>query len=172
MAKGPNLNFRRSAAFILDQRGFDRMVDNLSPENRKSALERAMLAGALIVQKSVRNVYKAMKPDSNLDKAILVHLYPSGEGSVVRRLYVKGGAGSKYGKDTPYYRSYILNFINSGATDRYTKGKRGRYVGKRLYRGSIPATKFFQKGRNKAKNPAFKEIERILLVELAKQARK
>lgn len=172
MAKGPNLNFRKSAAFILDQRGFDRLVDNLSLENRKAALEKAMLAGALIVQKSVRNVYKSLKPNSDLDEAILVHLYPSREGAVVRRLYVKGGAGNKYGSDTPYYRSYILNFINAGAKDRRTRGKKGRYAGMQLNRGSIPATKFFQKGRNKAKNPAFKEIERILLVELAKQAKK
>lgn len=172
MARRPNLNFRRSAAFILDQHGFDKMVDNLSPENRKAALDKAMLTGALIVQKSVRNVYKAMKPDSELDKAILVHLFPSGEGAVVRRLYVKGGAGSKYGEDTPYYRSYVLNFINAGAKDRHTKGRKGRYVGMQLNRGSIPATKFFQKGRSKAKRPALKEIERILLVELAKQSRK
>lgn len=171
MARGKSLRMGKAAAFILETKGFDKMVEALSPEKRKPVLKEAMLRGGGIVQRTIRSVYKESKPGSNLGKGILLHLYPSAEGATVRRLYVPGGAGKRYAKGSPYYRSYILNFLNAGAKDRYTKGK-GRYYGKTLSRGSIPALKFFQKGRNKARNKAFAEIERYLLVELAKQARR
>jgi hypothetical protein len=117
-------------------------------------------------------VYKSKKPDSDLDKAILVHIYPDGEGAVVRRHYVKGGQGRNYQSNDPLYRAYILNFLEKGAKDRKTKGKGWRYAGQKLNRGSIPALKFFSKGRGRSRNKSLKEIERILLVGLAQQAMK
>lgn len=161
----------KSAAIILDTKGYDKIVAALSPEKRKPVLDEAMRAGAGIVQKSIRTVYKTAKPDSNLDKAIVRYIYPSAEGAIVRRFYVKGGMGRNYSGDSPFYRSYILNFLEKGAQDRKTKG-RGKYHGMQLNRGSIPPLKFFSKGRSRARNKAFKEIERILLVGLAKQAMK
>ena len=164
------------AQMSLDQRGFDKMVTALSPENRKKGVARALRAGANIVQNKIRANYSKIKPNSDLGKAIVLYEFPSGEGAVVRRFYAKGGIkSSEDDTKSPFYRSYILNFIEKGATDRRTKGK-GRirrgpsYQG--LNRGSIPAYKFFRKGYNSSRNKAFKEMERILLQELAKQARK
>lgn len=167
-----HLRFRRSAALLLDRHGFDKMVENLSPENRKEVLKEAMLAGASAVQKSIRSIYRNQKPDSNLDKAIVLYIYPSGEGAVVRRFYVKGGQGRMYNPNSPQYRSYILNFLEQGASDRKTKGKKGRYAGKELNRGSIPALRFFRRGRTRGKRLALKEIEKILISKLTKQASK
>lgn len=161
-------------AIVLDKLGFDKMMEAINEKNRKRVLRDAMLIGGTFVQRKIRAVYKSAKPDSDLDRAILVHLFPSGEGAVVRRLYVPGGAGKKYGAGTPYYRSYILNFLEKGAKERRTKG-RGKirngpkYAG--LNRGSIPALRFFARGRGRSLNKAFKEMERYVLVELAKQAR-
>lgn len=154
----------------LDQRGFDKMVANLSPENRKKGVARALRAGAEIVQNKIRRNYEKIKPDSDLGKAIVLYEFPSGEGMVVRRFYKKGGNRPSDEKASPLYRSYILNFIEQGASDRRTKGK-GKFR-QGLNRGSIPAYKFFRKGYNSSRNKAFKEIERVLLTELAKQARK
>jgi hypothetical protein len=160
----------KSAAFILDTKGFDKMVEALNKDKREPVLKSAMMKGASLVRENIRSTYKGMKPASDLDQAIVSYIYPSGEGAVVRRFYVKGGMGKNFDKEGPIYRSYILNFLEKGAKDRQTKGKGKRYAGKRLNRGSIPALKFFQRGRSRAK--AFKEIERYLLVELAKQAMK
>lgn len=162
----------RIAQMSLDQRGFDKMVANLSPENRKKGVARALRAGAEIVQNKIRRNYEKIKPDSDLGKAIVLYEFPSGEGMVVRRFYKKGGnrRPTSDEKASPLYRSYILNFIEQGAADRRTKGK-GK-IRQGLNRGSIPAYKFFRKGYNSSRNKAFKEIERILLTELAKQARK
>ena len=98
----------------------------------------------------------------------------SGEGGGVRRYYVKGGMGAKYGSQSPKYRAYILNFLEHGATDRKTKGKgrvrRGmEWAG--LNRGSIPALKFFRKGWGASRNKAVKEMERVLLKKIAELAR-
>lgn len=161
----------RIAQMSLDQRGFDKMVANLSPENRKKGVARALRAGAEIVQNKIRGNYAKIKPDSDLGKAIVLYEFPSGEGMVVRRFYKKGGnQPTSDEKASPLYRSYILNFIEQGASDRRTKGK-GKFR-QGLSRGSIPAYKFFRKGYNSSRNKAFKEIERVLLQELAKQARK
>lgn len=154
----------------LDQKGFDKMVAALSPENRKKSVARALRAGAEIVQSKIRSNYAKIKPDSDLGKAIVLYEFPSGEGMVVRRFYKKGGNPTSDEKASPLYRSYILNFIEQGASDRRTKGK-GK-VRRGLNRGSIPAYKFFRKGYSGSRNKAFKEIERVLLTELAKQARK
>ncbi len=167
----------RIAQMSLDQRGFDKMVANLSPENRKKGVARALRAGAAVVQNKIRRNYEKIKPDSDLGKAIVLYEFPSGEGMVVRRFYKKGGNRRPTGdeKASPLYRSYILNFIEQGASDRRTKGKGKIRQGAQwqgLNRGSIPAYKFFRKGYNSSRNKAFKEIERILLSELAKQARK
>lgn len=162
----------KSAAFVLDTKGFDKMVAALAPDRRRPVLEKAMAQGSSLVRENIRKTYKAMKPASNLDEGIFSYVYPSGEGAVVRRFYVKGGAGKGFDPKGPLYRSYILNFLEKGARDRKTKGKGMRYAGKQLNRGSIPALKFFQKGRNRSRSRAFKEIERYLLTELAKQARK
>ena len=166
--------------FSLDQRGLDRMVEALKPENRKEGVARAIRAGASIIQNKVRSNYQRIKPESDLYKAIRLYKYPSAEGAVVRRFYVKGGVGAKYkkgeGRDAgPLYRAYILNFIEHGTSDRHTKGKGKKYRGARysgLNRGSIPASKFFRKGVTGSVNKAFKEIERQLLIEIAKQAKK
>lgn len=160
----------KSAAFILDTKGFDKMVEALGKDRRKPVLKNAMMKGASLVRENIRSTYKGMKPASDLDQAIVSYIYPSGEGAVVRRFYVKGGMGKNFDKEGPIYRSYILNFLEKGAKDRQTKGKGKRYAGKRLNRGSIPALKFFQRGRGRSRARAFKEIERYLLVELAKQA--
>lgn len=158
----------------LDQRGFDRMVEALAPENRAKAARKALRAGANIIQNKVRSNYKRIKPDSDLDKAIVLYEFPSGEGAIVRRFFKKA-MQQKGDSKSPYRRAYILNYIEQGAQDRRTKGKgkirRGsNWAG--LNRGSIPAYRFFRKGYNSSRNKAFKEIERILLVELAKQARR
>ena len=153
-----------------DTKGFDKMLDNLSPESRKPMLKNVMLKGSYIIRNKIREKYKSFKPGSDLDQAIVVHLFPSHEGAVVRRYYVKGGTARNYASDNPFLRAYILNFINKGATDRKLKGK-GKYP-RGTNRGSIPATKFFRKGYNAGKNRALKEIERTLLQEIAKQARK
>lgn len=165
------------AQMSLDQRGFDKMVENLSPENRKKGVARALRAGANIVQNKIRSNYERIKPDSDLGKAIVLYEFPSGEGAIVRRFYKKGGNRQPASdeKVSLLYRSYILNFIEQGATDRKTKGKGQKRLGPQyrgLNRGSIPAYKFFRKGYNSSRNKAFKEIERVLLTELAKQARK
>lgn len=162
----------RIAQMSLDQRGFDKMVANLSPENRKKGVARALRAGAEVVQNKIRRNYEKIKPDSDLGEAIVLYEFPSGEGAIVRRFYKKGGnrRPTSDEKASPLYRSYILNFIEQGAADRRTKGK-GKFR-QGLNRGSIPAYKFFRKGYNSSRNKAFKEIERILLTELAKQARK
>lgn len=162
----------KSAAFILDAKGFDKMVEALGKDRRKPVLKSAMMKGASLVRENIRSTYKGMKPASDLDQAIVSYIYPSGEGAVVRRFYVKGGMGKNFDKEGPIYRSYILNFLEKGAKDRQTKGRGKRYAGKRLNRGSVPALKFFQRGRGRSRARAFKEIERHLLVELAKQAMK
>lgn len=165
------------AQMSLDQRGFDKMVEALSPENRKKGVARALRAGANIVQNKIRSNYERIKPDSELGKAIVLYEFPSGEGVVVRRFYKKGSKrpASDEEKKNPLYRSYILNFIEKGATDRRTKGKGkirngANWAG--LNRGSIPTYRFFRKGFTSSRNKAFKEIEKILLQELAKQARR
>ena len=158
-------------ALLLDTTGFDKMLDAISPERRKPVLREAMLRGGMVVREKIRANYQNKKPDSELYKAILLHLYPSGEGAVVRRLYVKGGAGSKFPKDSPYYRSYILNFLEKGTKQRTTKGKGSRYARQMLNRGSIKAMRFFSRGRSSAMRKALQEMERYVLVELAKQAR-
>ena len=165
------------AQMSLDQRGFDKMVEALSPENRKKAVARALLAGAKVVQNKIRSNYERIKPDSDLGKAIVLYKFPSGEGVVVRRFYKKGSKRpvSDEEKEDPLYRGYILNFIEQGASDRRPKGKGKIRNGSKwagLNRGSIPTYKFFRKGYTSSRNKAFKEIERILLQELAKQVRK
>lgn len=165
----------RELGFSFDMRGFDKMVEAVSRDKRKDVVAHAMRAGANIIQNKIRSNYKKLKPGSNLDKAIVLYEYPSGEGAIVRRFYVKGGLGNKYDKDGPIYRSYILNYIEKGATDRRTKGKGPKRNGPKyrgLNRGSIPATGFFRKGYNSSKNKAAKEIERLILSAIAKQARK
>ena len=161
----------------LDQKGFDKMVAALSPENRKKSVARALRAGAEVVQNKIRGNYAKIKPDSDLGKAIVLYEFPSGEGAIVRRFYMKGSKrpATDDEKKSPFWRAYVLNFIEQGATDRKTKGKGQKRIGPQyrgLNRGSIPAYKFFRKGYNSSKNKAFKEIERVLLTELAKQARK
>lgn len=165
------------AQMSLDQRGFDKMVAALSPENRKKGVARALRAGAEIVQNKIRGNYEKIKPNSDLGKAIVLYEFPSGEGAIVRRFHKKGSKLPETDdeKKSPFYRAYILNFIEQGATDRKTKGKGQKRIGSQyrgLNRGSIPAYKFFRKGYNSSRNKAFKEIERILLTELAKQAKK
>ena len=159
----------RELGFSFDMKGFDKMLESVSRDNRKKVVSHALRAGANIIQNKIRSNYKKLKPDSNLDKAIVLYEYPSGEGAIVRRFYVKRGLGGKYSKNGPIYRSYILNYIESGAKDRYTNGK-GKFP-RGLYRGSIPATRFFRKGYNSSKNKAAKEIERLILTAIAKQAR-
>lgn len=166
--------------FSLDQRELDRMVEALKPENRKAGVARALRAGANIMQNKVRSNYQRIMPGSDLYKAIHLYEFPSGEGMVLRRFYVKGGVGAKYkmgeGSDAgPLYRSYILNFIEHGAVDRRTKGNGKKRFGVKhrgLNRGSIPAYRFFRKGVTGSRNKAFKEVERQLLIEIAKQAKK
>lgn len=165
----------RELGFALDTKGFDKMVEALSPENRKKGTAKALRMGANVVQSKIRSNYKKLKPESDLDKAIVLYEFPSGEGAIVRRFYVKGGQGRNYKEGSPFARAYILNFIEHGAKDRKTKGKGQKRRGSQysgLNRGSIPATRFFRKGYNSSKNKALKEIERVLLTEIAKQARK
>ena len=165
----------RELGFSFDMKGYDKMVEAVSRDKRKDVVSHALRAGANIIQNKIRSNYRRLKPNSNLDKAIVLYEYPSGEGAIVRRFYVKGGLGSKYDKDGPIYRSYILNYIENGARDRKTKGKGPKRNGPRyrgLNRGSIPATRFFRKGYNSSKNKAAKEIERLILSAIAKQARK
>lgn len=163
----------KRAAFLFDTHGFDKMVEALSKENREPALSKAMFTGARMVQENIRKAYKSAKPNSNLGDAIMFHVYPSYEGAAVRRFYVKGGVGLNFGKESPLYRSYVLNFLEKGAKERLTKGKLGsRYPRQRLNRGSIPALKFFQKGKNRGRNKILKAIEKVLTEELAKQAMK
>lgn len=159
-----------------DQRGFDRMVSALSPANRKEGVVRALRAGAKVIQDKIRSNYSRIKPKSDLGDAIVLYEFPSGEGAIVRRFYKKGSRRPDSDeKKSPFYRAYILNFIEKGATDRKTKGKGRvrsgvRYRG--LNRGSIPAYNFFRRGYNSSRNKAFKEIERVLLQEISRQARK
>ena len=160
----------KAVGVAFDSKGFDKMVEALSPERRKPILKDVMLRGAYIIRNKIREKYKSIKSDSNLDQAIVVHLYPSNEGAVIRRYYVKGGTSRNYDSDDPKLRAYILNFIEQGATDRKLRG-RGKYP-QGTNRGSIPRYRFFRKGYNAGKNRAMKEIERTLLQELAKQARK
>lgn len=167
-----NLNMRRTAAFILDTQGLDKMLEAVNPDNRKHVLRKAMNEGSALVQKNIRSVYKGLKPDSDLDKAIVRYTFPSAEGAVVRRFYVKRGRGQDYESTSPLFRSYVLNFLEQGAKSRQTRGKGKRYSGQRLNRGSVPALRFFRKGRNRSRKKAFKEIERIILTELAKQAQR
>jgi hypothetical protein len=163
---------RRSAALLLDTKGFDSLVQRLDKTNRKPALKEAIVEGASIVQKNIRSIYKSAKPSSNLDQAIVMHVYPSAEGVVVRRFYIKGGMGKNYDSSSPIYRSYILNFWERGTKKRYTKGRGSRYARQSIYRGALPAIKFFQKGISGSKRMAFREIERILLKNLEKIANK
>ena len=166
------MNMRKGAAFILDTKGLDKMFNSIAPQNRKRVLKEAMDMGSRLVQMNIRSVYSAAKPNSELYKGIVRHIYPSAEGAVVRRFYIKRGQGKNYNSKSPLFRSYILNFLERGATARRTRGKGARYYGKQLNRGSIPALKFFQKGRNKSKQKAFREIERFVKAELTKQAQK
>ena len=163
---------RKSAALLLDTKGFDLLVQRLDKASREPALKEAMVKGASIVQKKVRDVYKAAKPSSNLDQAIVMHIYPSAEGAVVRRFYLKGGMGRGFDKTSPLYRSYILNFWERGTKERYTKGRGSRYARQSIYRGALPAIKFLQKGISSSKRMAFREIEKILLTKLEKIANK
>ena len=167
-----NLNMRKGAAFILDAKGLDRMFNSIAPQNRKRVLKEAMDMGSRLVQMNIRATYSAAKPNSDLYKGIVRYIYPSAEGAVVRRFYIKRGRGRNYDSKSPLFRSYILNFLERGATARLTRGKGARYYGKQLNRGSIPALKFFQKGRNKSRQKAFREIERFVKAELTKQAQK
>lgn len=162
----------RYGLLTLDKRGLDKMFGALSSENRKPALQRAMLAGAQVIQSGIRRNFSRIRPGSSLGAAIWVEVFPSGEGAVVRRFYVKGGMGSAFSKDGPFYRSYILNFFEKGAQNRQTKGQGVKYRGKVMNRGSIPAYNFFSKGFSSSRNKAFKEMERIALQEIAKQARR
>lgn len=167
----------RELGFALDTKGFDKMIEALAPDRRKETTARALRAGANIVQNKIRSNYKKLKPKSDLDEAIVMYEYPSGEGAVVRRFYEKGSKrpATADEKESPFSRAYVLNFIEQGATDRKTKGKGQKRIGPQyrgLNRGSIPRYRFFRKGYNSSKNKALKEIERILLAELAKQARR
>ena len=171
MARRVNLRLRRSSAFILDAEGIDKMLNALSPERRAPVLRKAMTEGAHFVKRNIRSVYKGLKPNSDLDKGIVAYVYPSGEGAIVRRFYIKGGAGKNYSGDNPLYRAYILNFLEKGAQNRVTKGKGKKFRWINKSRGSIPALKFFQRGRTKSKARFFKDTERMILTELAKQAR-
>jgi hypothetical protein len=166
------MRIAKSQYLSIDTKGLDKLVDNLSKKNRTPVLKKAMWHGASIVQKSIRSVYKSQKPNSDLDNAITMHIYPDGEGAVVRRYYIKGGQGRNYSSDDPLYRAYILNFLEKGAKDRKTKGKGRRYAGLELNRGTIPALKFFSKGRSRSRSRAMKEIEKILLEALSTQAMK
>lgn len=165
--------YRRIAGIYIDRTGFDKMLANIAPEKRKPIAKQAMLAGASVVKWSIRKAYKTAKPNSNLDKAIVTYVYPSGEGSVARRFYIKGGTAGRYPPRSHHYRSYILNFLEKGATDRETEGKIGsRWPMRRLNRGSIPALYFFKKGARRARKKTRIEVERFLLREIAKQARR
>ena len=160
--------------FALDKRGFDKMISALAPENRKEGVRDAMIIGATIVRNKIRANYQKIKPQSDLYKGIHAEIYPSAEGAVVRRFYVKGGMGAQYDKHSPVYRAYILNFIEKGATDRRTKGKgkSSRYFGHQMNRGSIPAYRFFAKGFSGSRNKAFREMERSILKTIADIARR
>lgn len=69
----------KSAAFILDTKGLDRMVNALNKENRLPVLKNAMAKGSGLVRENIRSAYKGMKPASDLDQAIVSYVYPSGE---------------------------------------------------------------------------------------------
>lgn len=171
----PIYRVHKGAALAVDPEGFNRMLNNLSPENRKPALRAAMIQGGAEILGNIRRAYKRVKPNSNLDSAVVMEIYPSGEGAVVRRFYVKGGVGDGFPKDGSFFRSYILNFVDKGATDRRTKGKGKKYRGMRYFnlsRGSIPASNFFSRGRRQGRSRIYKRMERTLLVALANQARK
>ena len=164
----------RALGIALDTKGFDKMIEAIDEEHRKPALKEAMYVGVGIVRSTIRAKYRAAKPQSNLDEAIVPFMYPTGEGGGVRRFYVKGGMGNQFGAQSPAYRAYILNFLEKGATDRRTKGKgrvrRGaKFAG--LNRGSIPALRFFRKGWSASRNKAVKEMERVLLKKIAELAR-
>ena len=166
----------RELGFALDTKGFDKMIEALSPENRKKGTAKALRMGASVVRSKIRSNYEKIKPDSDLGRAIVLYEFPSGEGAIVRRFYKRGSKrpATEDEKKSPFYRAYILNFIEQGATDRKTKGKGQKRIGpnyRGLNRGSIPRYRFFRKGYNSAKNKALKEIERVLLTEIAKQAR-
>lgn len=162
-------------AFALDMRGFDRMIAAVSKEHRVTALKKAMYSSGGVVLNKIRSNYRSLKPRSDLWNAIVPFMYPSGEGVGVRRYYIKSGDGKHYDQKSPKYRAYILNFIERGASARKTKGKGRRYRGAKyagLNRGSVPAAHFFQRGWNSSRERAFKEMERIILKEIAALARR
>lgn len=150
--------------FDLDAEGFERMSRNLDPKNRAKVLREAMYRGGSFVRKTVRTVYKESKPQSTLGNAIMLHIFPSGEGAVVRRFYVKGGQGHKFSKKSDFYRAYILNILEKGGKDRKTR--RG------YNRGTAPALRFFSRGTRRAKKNAMNIIRQYLENELIKQANK
>jgi hypothetical protein len=165
---------KKPLGIALDTKGFDKMVEAIDKEHRKPALKKAMFAGVGIVRAKIREKYYAAKPQSNLGEAIVPFMYPSGEGGGVRRFYVKGGMGNQFGAQSPAYRAYILNFLEKGAADRKTTGQGRIRWGPQfadLNRGSIPALKFFKKGWGASRNKAVKEMERVLLREIADLAR-
>lgn len=162
---------KKGLGIALDTKGFDKMLEAIDKKHRIPALKEALYVGVGMVQNKIRTNYKTAKPSSNLDQAIVPYMYPSGEGAGVRRWYVKGGMGARYGRTSPIYRAYILNFLEKGAINRVTKGKgrkqRGaNYAGRN--RGSIPALRFFRRGWSSTKNKALKEMERLLLIKIAK----
>ena len=163
---------RKSAGFLLDSKGFDRMIENLSKEKRTPVLKAAMTKGAVIIRDSVRGKYSASKPNSDLYKGIVKYVYKSGEGAIVRRFYTKAGK-SFQDKKSPLWRSYILNFWEKGTIQRLTKGKFGsRYPRQRLNRGALKGIRFFSKGVSSSKNKAYRNMENFVLRQIAKQARK
>lgn len=150
--------------YDLDAAGFERMASNLDKKNRAKVLQEAMYRGGSFVRKTVRTVYKESKPQSTLGNAIMLHIYPSGEGAVVRRFYVKGGEGHKFNSKSDFFRAYILNILEKGGKDRKTR--------RNYNRGTVPALRFFAKGTSRAKEGALGIIRRYLQVELIKQANK
>lgn len=154
---------RRGRAFLLEDKGLKEMADRLSPQNRKKALRIAMREGGSFVQKKVQTVYREAKPTSTLYNAIVLHLYPSGEGAIVRRAYIKGGSGKLFEKNSDLYRAYILNFVEKGTGQRKTK--------KGYNRGGYKGIFFFRKGVNRARNTAINKIRAVLLAALEKQAK-
>ena len=149
-------------AFLLEDEGFKELADRLSPQNRRRALQDAMHAGGVFVRKTVRDVYKAGKPNSTLYNAIVLNLFPTGEGAIVRRFYVKGGTGELLKSNSDLLRGYILNFVEKGAKNRKTR--------KGYNRGSIRAFRFFRRGVARSKNGAIELIRQSLLAALEKQA--
>lgn len=146
---------------MLEDKGLKEMADRLSPQNRKKALRIAMREGGSFVQKKVQTVYREAKPTSTLYNAIVLHLFPSGEGAVVRR--AKGGSGKLFEKNSDLYRAYILNFVEKGTGQRKTE--------KEYNRGGYKGIFFFRKGVNRARNTAINKIRAVLLAALEKQAK-